>query len=235
MGIFTYLIILYLAYKLIKNMGIFFSQQQGYGGHSYEYGQSRRFDFIKALLILIAAMMKADGNVKRVELDYVKARLVALLGYDEAKNAILQLRDILKSNNNLYNAMIQIRTVVDYHSRLEIINILYGIAKADGVVSADELALIRNIAAGIGLSSADTESIIGTYASPGNIDASYKVLEITPEATDDEVKKAYRTMAMKFHPDKVAGLGDEVVKNAEERFRKVQEAYETIKRARGIK
>lgn len=235
MGIFTYLIILYLAYKLIKNMGIFFSQQQGYGGHSYEYGQSRRFDFIKALLILIAAMMKADGNVKRVELDYVKARLVALLGYDEAKNAILQLRDILKSNNNLYNAMIQIRTVVDYHSRLEIINILYGIAKADGVVSADELALIRNIAAGIGLSSADTESIIGTYASPGNIDASYKVLEITPEATDDEVKKAYRTMAMKFHPDKVAGLGDEVVKNAEERFRKVQEAYENIKRARGIK
>lgn len=235
MGIFTYLIILYLAYKLIKNMGIFFSQQQGYGGHSYEYGQSRRFDFIKALLILIAAMMKADGNVKRVELDYVKARLVALLGYDEAKNAILQLRDILKSNNNLYNAMIQIRTVVDYHSRLEIINILYGIAKADGVVSADELALIRNIAVGIGLSSADTESIIGTYASPGNIDASYKVLEITPEATDDEVKKAYRTMAMKFHPDKVAGLGDEVVKNAEERFRKVQEAYETIKRARGIK
>lgn len=235
MGIFTYLIILYLAYKLIKNMGIFFSQQQGYGGHSYEYGQSRRFDFIKALLILIAAMMKADGNVKRVELDYVKARLVALLGYDEAKNAILQLRDILKSNYNLYNAMIQIRTVVDYHSRLEIINILYGIAKADGVVSADELALIRNIAAGIGLSSADTESIIGTYASPGNIDASYKVLEITPEATDDEVKKAYRTMAMKFHPDKVAGLGDEVVKNAEERFRKVQEAYENIKRARGIK
>jgi len=179
--------------------------------------------------------MKADGNIKRVELDYVKRKLVEVLGYEEAKRAVLQLRDIIKENYNLNTVMMQIRTVVDYDSRLAILHILYGIAQADGVVTADELQLIRNIAMGIGLSQADTESIIGTYASPDNLDAAYKVLEITSSATDEEVKKAYRTMAMKYHPDKVAGMGDEIVKNAEIRFRKVQEAYENIKKARGIK
>ena len=54
-------------------------------------------------------------------------------------------------------------------------------------------------------------------------------------ATDEEVKKAYRRMAMKYHPDKVAQLGDEVQKAANEKFKKVQEAYEAIQKQRGMK
>lgn len=234
MGCLFNLIIFVLIFQILKRLNIF-GWSTNSGGYTYEYGQSRRTDFIKALLILIAAVMKADGNIKRVELDYVKRKLVEVLGYEEAKRAVLQLRDIIKENYNLNTVMMQIRTVVDYDSRLAILHILYGIAQADGVVTEDELQLIRNIAMGIGLSQADTESIIGTYASPDNLDAAYKVLEITSSATDEEVKKAYRTMAMKYHPDKVAGMGDEIVKNAEVRFRKVQEAYENIKKARGIK
>ena len=65
-------------------------------------------------------------------------------------------------------------------------------------------------------------------------DSAYDVLEISPNATDDEVKSAYRRMAMKNHPDKVATLGPDVQKAAEEKFRKIQEAYETIKRQRGM-
>ena len=65
-------------------------------------------------------------------------------------------------------------------------------------------------------------------------DSAYAVLEISPDATDEEVKSAYRRMAMKNHPDKVATLGPEVQKAAEEKFRKVQEAYETIKKQRGM-
>jgi DnaJ like chaperone protein len=62
----------------------------------------------------------------------------------------------------------------------------------------------------------------------------YKILEVTPDASDSEVKKAYRKMAMKYHPDKVSHLGQDVKKQAEEKFRKVQEAYENIKKARGF-
>jgi DnaJ like chaperone protein len=60
-------------------------------------------------------------------------------------------------------------------------------------------------------------------------------LEIDSSATDDEVKKAYRKQAMKHHPDKVSHLGEEIRKAAEEKFQKLNEAYERIKSARGIK
>ena len=63
----------------------------------------------------------------------------------------------------------------------------------------------------------------------------YAVLGIDSNATDDEVKKAYRRLAMKYHPDRVENLGEEVRRNAEEQFKKINEAYETIRIARGLK
>ena len=67
-----------------------------------------------------------------------------------------------------------------------------------------------------------------------NTDGDYKILEIDPNATNDEVKKAYRRMAMKFHPDKVSTLGEEVQHAAKEKFQKVNQAYENIKKERKI-
>ena len=61
-------------------------------------------------------------------------------------------------------------------------------------------------------------------------DTAYKILEIEPNATPTEIKKAYRKMAKKYHPDKVLHLGKEHQKGAEEKFRKVQEAYEHLQK-----
>jgi DnaJ like chaperone protein len=63
----------------------------------------------------------------------------------------------------------------------------------------------------------------------------YKVLGIESTASDDEVKKAYRQMAIKFHPDKVAQMGEEFQKGAKEKFQQIQDSYEAIKKARGFK
>ena len=68
-----------------------------------------------------------------------------------------------------------------------------------------------------------------------SLDDCYKILEVSPDATDEEVKKAYRVAAMKHHPDKVSHLGEDVRKKAEEKFAKVNEAYDKIKAARGMK
>ena len=74
-----------------------------------------------------------------------------------------------------------------------------------------------------------------TTRSGPSLDDCYKILEVSPNATDDEVKKAYRKAAMKYHPDKVSHLGEDVRKKAEEQFAKVNQAYDKIKAARGMK
>ena len=92
--------------------------------------------------------------------------------------------------------------------------------------------MLESIASAIRLTSTDAASVIAMFYKDSG--SAYAVLEISPSASDDEVKSAYRRMAMKNHPDKVATLGPEVQKAAAEKFRKIQEAYETIKKERGI-
>lgn len=226
-------LLIYVGYKMTSSGFINLNQRDRY---TYEYGQSRRNDFITAMLILIAEVMKADGHVKRSELNFVKRRLEELLGHETASSAILQLRDILKRRYNIFQVTETVNRMVDYDSKLEILHILYGIAAADGDVCNAEIQLIRQIAYGIGITPPDAESVFNTVADAFNTpDDAYKILEITPQASDEEVKKAYRTMAMRYHPDRVADLGPEVQKNAEKRFVKVQEAYDRIKNIRGFK
>ena len=117
-------------------------------------------------------------------------------------------------------------------ARLQLLHYLFGISKADGHVSKQETDMIEDIASYMGLSDADFHSIRAMYFRDTNSD--YEILEITKQATDEEVKKAYRKMAVKYHPDKVSSLGEEVQKAAKEKFQKVQQAYENIKKERGI-
>jgi DnaJ like chaperone protein len=116
--------------------------------------------------------------------------------------------------------------------RLQLIHYLFGISKADGHVHPSELETIASISGYLGVSQADFESLKAMYFKDTHSD--YKILEVEEAATDDEIKKAYRKMAVKFHPDKVAALGDEVQHAAKEKFQRVQEAYENIKKQRGF-
>ncbi len=192
-----------------------------------------RDGFMASLLVLMAATMKADGKVLKSELDFVKQNLVKIFGERVAKDALQMLREILKKNIPLYDVTAQIRNNMDYASKLELVHLLYGIGVADGHLSQAEINVIEQIARGIGLSEADNLSVKNVYFDDFN--AAYKVLGIDKNATDEEVKKAYRKMAVKFHPDKVAHLGEDVQKVAKERFQKLNEAYEKISKARGMK
>ncbi|MBR4789169.1 MAG: DnaJ domain-containing protein, partial [Bacteroidales bacterium] len=133
---------------------------------------------------------------------------------------------------NIYEVGPQIASYMNDSQRLQLLHYLVQIALADGQFDKSEKSVIEAIARVIGLSDADAASVIAMYWK--DADSAYSVLGISPSATDDEVKNAYRRMAMKNHPDKVATLGPEVQKAAEEKFRKIQEAYETIKKERGM-
>lgn len=193
-----------------------------------------RNGFLASLLVLMAAVMKVDGKIVKAELDFVKRSLVASFGENQASEALLMLRSIVKQQIPLNDVLSQIKRNLKYASKLELIHLLYGIANADGKLSRSEQELIHNIAIGIGVSHRDFESIKSTFGG-SSLAAAYKVLEIDENASDIELKKAYRRMAVRFHPDKVAQLGDDVRRGAEEKFKKVGEAYELIKKDRGMK
>jgi DnaJ like chaperone protein len=194
---------------------------------------TRRGDYAASLLVLVAAVMKADGRVMKSELDYVKRYFTSRFGSDTAQEAIGMLRDILKQEIPVRDVTAQLNQRLDYSYRLEMIHFLFGIASADSGVSESEKRLIRQIAGFMNISASDLESIQAMFISAS--DAAYKILEVDPTASEDELKKAYRRMAMKYHPDKVAHLGDDFKQVAQEKFRKVKDAYDSIKKERGFK
>ncbi len=198
-------------------------------------GYSRRTttgDYVMSLLVLVAAVMKADGKVLKSELDYVKKFMVHNFGEASAAEALRILRDLLNQTIPVNEVCHQIRQNMNYSARLQLLHFLYGIAQADGQVDTTERDLINIIALEMGISSSDMESIQAMFIP--NTDGDYKILEIERNATEDEIKKAYRRMAMKFHPDKVSHLGEDFQNAAKEKFQKVNQAYENIKKERKI-
>ncbi len=188
--------------------------------------------YVMSLLVLIAATMKADGKVMRSELDYVKNFLNQNFGEETAAEASVMLRDLLNQNIPLSDVCRQIEQNMNYSARLQLLHFLYGIAGADTAVSAAEQSVIASIGKQMGITDNDLESIKAMFIR--NTDYAYTILEIEQSATDEEVKKAYRRMAMKYHPDKIAHLGEEFQKAAQDKFRMVNEAYEAIKKERGM-
>jgi DnaJ like chaperone protein len=126
----------------------------------------------------------------------------------------------------------QIAGNMDYSSRLQLMHLLFGVSMADGGVTPQEESVIEKISSFLGISSSDFLSIKNMFIP--DTDALYKILEIDSSASDEEVKKAYRRMAMKYHPDKVSHLGDDIKKSAGQKFRKVNEAYQKIKKERNL-
>ena len=188
--------------------------------------------FGMSLLVLIAAVMKADGRVLKSELDYVKSFFIRQFGHDGAAEALQMLRDILKQEIPLKDVCSQIATNMDYSSRLQLLHMLFGVSAADGRHDNSELIVIDRISGFLGINQSDFHSIRNMFVP--ETDSSYKILETERTATDEEVKKAYRRMAMKYHPDKVSHIGDDFRKDADEKFKKVNEAYTRIKKERNI-
>ena len=192
----------------------------------------RQQDFSASLLVLSAAVMKADGTVKKSELDYVKRFFLQSFGQEQAEKYILTLREVLKQDINLAEVSQQIGRYMNYSSRLQLLHYLFGIASADGQVHESEVSVIETISRYMSINASDYESIKAMFVK--KVDDAYTILGIDPSATDDEVKKAYREMAKKNHPDKVAYLGEDVRKAAEKKFQEINDAYDRIKKQRGM-
>ncbi len=190
-------------------------------------------DFEINLLSLCSIVIKADGIVNKSEMDYVRQYFVQTYGKDKANAIFRTFNDINKKHEiSAQRVCLYLNQRTRYEVRLQLLHFLFGIAQADGLVSAEEIKTIEQIAGYLKITFRDLESIKAMFIK--SADNAYKILEIDKTATDSEIKKAYRNMAKKYHPDRVNTENDAIKKGAEEKFKEVQKAYETIQKERGI-
>jgi len=194
--------------------------------------ETQRGDFILTFLVLSAAVMKADKVVKKSELDFVKRFLVANFGEQQTIESLKILKDLLEKDIPLDDVCRQIKHRMNNPLKLQILHYLYGIAAADGEIHQAEINIIEEISFKLGLTAREHNSVKSMFVK--ETDSAYEILGITKSATNDEIKKAYRSMAIKHHPDKVANMGDDIQNAAKAKFQTINEAYERIKKERNI-
>ncbi|MFC2681822.1 MAG: TerB family tellurite resistance protein [Capnocytophaga leadbetteri] len=226
-----------------------FSSKNENGGFS-SFSNSRQEDISPAslelnLLSLCTLVIRANGQVTQAELDFVRQQFVSLYGKERA-NAVFRTFNELKGRQiSAERVATYVRMRTTYETRLQILYFLFGIAQADGYVSSDEVNQIEQIAYYLRLERSDYESIKAMFTTANgsryqqqnihrNTPDAYNILGISRNATDAEVKQAYRNMAKKYHPDKVITDDEAIKKGAEEKFKQVQQAYEQIANERGM-
>lgn len=229
----------------------------GYGGTN-AYDEGNRNSFLFSMLVLSSYIIRADGKIMHSEMEFVRdflRRNFGEIAVNEGETILLRLFEEQKRQGdaafkeNIRQACVEMRIHMDYSTRLQLLSFLAMIAKADGTVSSEEVQAVREIGSYLQIDAVDIESILSMGYSSGRgserardrgseraneLSQAYKVLGISPSASNDEVKKAYRQMALKHHPDRVATLGEDVKQAAEKKFQEINNAKEVIFKARGM-
>ena len=214
------------------------------GSEQYTQQRSRQGDrnsFLLSMLVLAAYIIRADGRVMHSEMEFVRGVLRQNFGdaaANEGDRILRQLFDEEKRmgqgqfRQKIQDSCRQIAANVDYSGRLQLLSFLVSIAQADGSVPQTELKALREVAAWMQMQASEVDSML--HLEGNTLEDAYKVLGIPPTATDDEVRKAYRRLALEHHPDRVAKLGEDVRKAAEKKFQEINAAKERIYKARGL-
>ena len=230
---------------------------QGNGYKQYQYGgqngssnahsnEEQRNSFLFSMLVLSSYIIKADNKIMHSEMEFVRQFLRQNFGeqaVNQGQEILLKLFEIQKQQgiqvfrNTIHQSCAEIKHNMNVSQRLQLLNYLVIIAKVDGYVSPEEIKALKEVARHLGLTAKDVDSMLNMEngaRTNSNIEDAYKVLGLSSTATDDEVKVAYREMALKHHPDRVATLGEDIRKAAEKKFQDINDAKERIFKARGL-
>lgn len=203
--------------------------------------EGERNGFLFSMMVLSAHIIQADDRIMHSEMEFMRRFLRQNFGESAAvqgEEILLRLFDYHKRNSRdvwdmqIQEACAQMRMAMPEEHRMQLLAFLMDIAKADGRVDDTEIAALRSVADGLGLPQSVFDQM---FALGGNsLDDAYKVLGLSPEATDEEVRNAYRSLVRKHHPDRVATLGDDVKEAAKKKMQEINDAKERIYKARGL-
>ncbi len=198
-----------------------------------EHATEPEADFRISLLLLSAFVIKADGDASQKEMDFVRTFFVRRFGTEKANTSMRIFNRLDKSSTNVADVCVRVRRLLDYPSRLQLVHFLFGVAQADGHLSKEEVAVVGRIASYLGLHQTEFDSMRSMFRQP-TTESAYQILGVSKTDSEETIKKAYRKLTLQYHPDKVAHLGEEVQRAAKEKFQKVVEAYETVKKEKRI-
>lgn len=210
--------------------------------------QKQTSEFTYSLLILFACVIKADEQTTKSEINFVKEYLIKEFGSENAREMMQVLKSLLGKEINIKSICDQIRVNTDYYFRLELVHLLFKLAACDGSIEPREFTAIRDIALGLSLGQLDFIRIASMFSqfsyqgrsgsrnsrnrsyfnNEGKLDNAYNILGIKKGISKGGVKSAYRKLSKEYHPDKVAHLGEEYQKIAQEKFIKIKDAYDLV-------
>jgi DnaJ like chaperone protein len=193
------------------------------------------------MLVLSSYIIKADGKVMHSEMELVRNMLRQNFGEMACQQGDEILRKLFEQQKRVGESQFkhtvadccrQIAMNMDYAQRLQLLNFLVMISKADGHIDATEVIAMKECAQWMQMPASEVDSMLGM--GKNDLESAYQVLGVSPNASDDEVKRAYRRLALEHHPDKVATLGDDIRKAAEKKFQEINDAKDKIWKARGL-
>ncbi len=199
--------------------------------------EQAREHFARHLCALFIEVAMVDGDVARDEVRVVREFFQDQLKYgpealDRVRLYLKEFKDHRQKAPALEASIDACRDELRPGDRLLLIDTLYELALVDGALKRSEQEILRQIAKGLGLTEEERRSVAARAL--GTAEAQYALLGLTPEASDAEVKRAYRRLAAAHHPDRVSHLGPGAVKQATRRFQELLDAYEDIRRLRGL-
>ena len=220
------------------------SSDDQYEGNANRETYGQRNSFLFSMLVMASYIIRADGKIMHSEMEFVRNFLRRSFGegavqqgeqvlyhlFDRAKE--MEQQDPMAYKKTIAECGAQMEANLSYEERLQMLNFLTLIAASDGHVCETEIKALREVAAYMGLSAAEVDSMLNMGGD--SLEEAYKVLEIDPSATDSEVRAAYKKLALKHHPDRVASLGEDVRKAAEKKFQQINNAKEIVYKARGL-
>ena len=219
-------------------------QMQGYRereDHSWpevEREFDRQYLFYVSLASLAAKMAKADGVITN---DEIRAfdhflRIDLGLSVDERRTIASVFNEAKNSPEDAVAIARQFKALIGYQRDVlqMMIQLLFRIALADGQLHKNEEIFIQDIASAFEMSAMEYQQIKALYIKEN--DQAYNILGISRNASDDEVKKAYRKLVQEYHPDKMQakGVPEDFMKIANEKMTEINQAYDQICKERGI-
>ena len=219
------------------------------GGNMNDYEDAgcggRRNSFLFSMLVMASYIIRADGRIMHSEMEFVRRFLRMNFGdaaVEEGQQILLNLFEQRKRmeqtdpqsfRRTIHDCGRQIAANLGYEERLQLLQLQFQFAQSDENVCMEEIDALKEVAIAMGLSVQEVESMLNLKGD--SLAEAYKVLEVEPTATDDEVRAAYRRLALKHHPDRVATLGEDIRRAAEEKLQQINAAKERIWKARDLK